>query len=71
MSQLPTPLRSAPREGDTYWTVGISGPSVHQSRWFNDEYDLERLKNGMCFATREDAQQAREAVIAMFSQPES
>lgn len=53
--ELPEPMRVAPKLGESYFMDTQDG-FVDESAWVNDAYDVKRLEQSRCHATREAAQ---------------
>ena len=53
----PEPLREAPANGTEVWLVCTHIPLPEKSSWVGSHFQLQTLKNGMCFTTEADAQQ--------------
>ena len=60
---IPEPLRYAPELLGTYWLAQLSGEYCAQMYWHGREWELWRLKRGLCFATKEDATAAAKAML--------
>lgn len=60
---IPEPLREAPELLGLYWMAQLSGEYCTQMYWHGREWELWRLKRGLCFATREDAIAAAKAML--------
>ena len=61
---VPEPLREAPEVGEVYY---VAAPEVEylwrEYWWAGSELDRRWLKRGLCFATKEDATAAAEAML--------
>ena len=60
---IPEPLREAPELLGRYWLVQMSGGYCTKMYWHGREWELWRLKRGLCFATEEDAIAAAIAML--------
>ena len=60
---IPEPLREAPELLGRYWLVQLSGGYCTKMYWQGREWELWRLKRGLCFATKEDAIAAAKAML--------
>ena len=60
---IPEPLREAPKLLGRYWLAQLSGGYCTQVYWQGREWELRRLKRGLCFATKEDAIAAAKAMM--------
>ena len=60
---IPEPLREAPELLGRYWLAQLSGGYCTQMYWHGREWELLRLKSGLCFATKEDAIAAAKAMM--------
>lgn len=59
----PEPLRESPANGTEVWLVCVHMPLPEKSSWVGSHFQLQTLKNGMCFATKADAQQCYDALF--------
>ena len=63
---LPKAMTEAPEEGDCFWLVdihwGIGGVCL---KWKNKVPYLVWLAEGLCYATKEDAQTVAKAMLAL------
>lgn len=61
----PEPLIKEPKRGDTYWTIhSHEYPiSVQSLAWAGKPFDEWVFERGMCFATKEDAEAAFDALF--------
>lgn len=62
--ELPIYETVKPEIGETYFCPLLSWKPIHSEWvWLNDEFDQEKLKNGMVFLNKEDAIQWAKAMI--------
>lgn len=59
----PEPLRKEPKYGETYWSIATGLPYALDYSWNDLAVDKTRLKHGICFATKADAQAAQDALF--------
>ena len=52
-----------PKNGDEYWTIGISGASMY-SLYYGDVMDKWRLESGRLYRSREECEKARDRELA-------
>lgn len=66
MAGVPTPLREKPGKHTQYYTVAVTGASVHCFDWVDDPFDRSRLDMGLVFDTPEKAEQAIAVIRNLF-----
>jgi len=66
MAVVPTPLQEKPAHETRYYTVAVTGASVHCFDWVDDPFDRSRLDMGLVFDTPEKAEQAVAAIRNLF-----
>ena len=57
------PLRVAPEIGAVVWLVCAHTPHPEKSSWVGSHFQLQTLKNGVCFTNQTDAQQCYDALF--------
>jgi hypothetical protein len=58
----PAPLSVKPEYGQSFWSINYTG-NARQLTWDGCTRDLTCFKNGLCFATQEDAQAFCDAIL--------
>ncbi len=68
--EVPEPLKEAPKHGDKYYTVSLSGKNKAYSRnWLGRAEDVRRLSCRVSHLTEEAAIKHAEALISFTKQP--